>query len=177
MWDKIFGTEIDTSGQPSSTDESFFCSRLLNWGHWSFFGFVLCSIMYELNLPLWSPFLLVFVIWILLLDGVLVIFPPGPGDHIDDNDVDKVFVVGLSRTGTTSITEALNQLGLHVHHFCGPLVSNVQTTPTVNQTYSDAFDGHTDIATILVMDELVQMYPNARFIHTLRPKEEWCNAM
>ena len=40
MWDKIFGTEIDTSGQPSSTDESSFCSRLLNWGHWSFFGFV-----------------------------------------------------------------------------------------------------------------------------------------
>ena len=31
-------------------------------------------------------------------------------------------VIGLSRTGTTSITEALNNIGICTHHFCGPLV-------------------------------------------------------
>ena len=184
LWDTICGTEINTCGDQKSVVDSplgssSYSSRVLNWVHWSFAVVLLCSLMFELGLPLWSPFLLVVVVWILLLDGMLVIFPPPTDDSSDnsDNNVNKVFVVGLSRTGTTSITEALNQLGLRVHHFLPHLVKNVQTKPTVNQKYSDAFDGHTDIATILVMDELAQLYPNARFIHTLRPKEEWCNAM
>ena len=47
------------------------------------------------------------VAWLLLLDGTLVIAPPRTRALAGR----KVFVVGLSRTGTTSIAVALHQLG------------------------------------------------------------------
>ena len=104
---------------------------------------------------------------------MLIIFPP-----LKKVQPNKIFVIGLSRTGTTSITEALNMLGFNVHHFCSQLVQNINSNiHKVNQNYSDRLDGHTDIATILVMEELASIYPNARFIHTIRPKNEWCQAM
>ena len=185
IWDKLFNTEINKSGQPTtdSTTSKGRTTRLISTSssaalflRWSFGGFILLTLLSELNLPLWLTYVAGIIIWILLLDGMLVIFPPPRRDAKEQPK--KVFVIGLSRTGTTSITEALNHLGLHVHHFCGPLVSNVTTsTPTVNSNYSDFLDGHTDIATILVMEDLAKLYPSARFIHTLRNKQEWCKAM
>ena len=172
IWDNLCGTELTQDGRGRKT------SRFANTTAAAIVkGCCLVSAVVqcvdEFEYSLWWCVLCIFLLWIALLDGALVIFPP---ERI--RSAKKVFVVGLSRTGTTSITEALNILGLRVHHFCAPLVSNISTGhPTVNRAYSDAFDGHTDIATILVMEELSELYPNCKFIHTVRKKEEWSRAM
>lgn len=99
--------------------------------------------------------------------------------------------------GTTSITEALNQLEFHTHHFCAPMVklerrpsatapsaamrdgaaAQAGYTPRLVQRYSDAFDGQTDLAPVLVLEQLLHVYPTAKFVYTTRPVEEWASAM
>ena len=50
------------------------------------------------------------LIYIFLVDGLLVIYPYRKKKEIEQ---EKVFVIGLSRTGTTSITEALNIININ----------------------------------------------------------------
>lgn len=86
----------------------------------------------------------------------------------------KVFGLGLSRTGTRSLTAALQVLGYDVEHY-----------PTDKQTLDDlvkgnyAFqildgcDGITDITVAPYFVELDAIYPDAKFILTVRDKEGW----
>lgn len=95
----------------------------------------------------------------------------------------KVFVVGLSKTGTTSVGNALALLGYRrmnwkdvrsrqlVHSFMhGEHGSLIELTK-----YYDAFE---DLPWPFMYEELAEMYPDAKFILSLRKDEQtWLRSM
>lgn len=90
----------------------------------------------------------------------------------------KVFGLGLSRTGTKSLTVALHLLGFNVAHY-----------PTDQESFAamargdgrfpllEHYDGLTDIVTIPFLAELDALYPGSRFVLTVRAKEDWLGSM
>ena len=86
----------------------------------------------------------------------------------------KVFGLGLSRTGTRSLTTALHVLGWDTIHY-----------PTDAQSLADMrrgdgrfglleqYDGITDITTIPFFREIDRAYPDAKFILTQRDAASW----
>jgi hypothetical protein len=73
----------------------------------------------------------------------------------------KILGIGLSRTGTTSLTSALELLGFHSIHYPTSLEQIV------------AHAGATDITVSLTYRELDKQFPGSRFIVTMRPLEPW----
>jgi hypothetical protein len=92
--------------------------------------------------------------------------------------INKIFGIGLSRTGTKSLTEALRILGFSIAHY-----------PTDKKTYQELIsheedfsllnrmDGITDITVLPYYMSLDKKYPNSKFILTCREKESWLAAM
>ena len=78
----------------------------------------------------------------------------------------KIFGIGLSRTGTTTLNHVLNQWGFNTIHY-----------PNQNELWSIHNDGATDIPVIPVYKELDKKFPNSKFIYTIRDKEEWLNSI
>ena len=90
----------------------------------------------------------------------------------------RVFVVGLSRTGTTSISQALSLLGYHPYHSLPPLLTwKDHKLLGFDEYWANAYDAHTDLPTALVFKQLAHAYPNAKFILTQRAPEKWAAAM
>jgi hypothetical protein len=115
------------------------------------------------------------VLYLLVASGHVVV---APARRRHRGLLPKVFCVGLSRTGTTSMTVALDALGYAVYHFCAPLV-DLAAPPgqRLRRRYADCFDAHTDFAPALVYRELAAAYPTARFVLTTRDPAEWGRAM
>jgi Sulfotransferase domain len=76
----------------------------------------------------------------------------------------KIFGIGLSRTGTTSLTFAFSQLGLRAHHF------------PRNRELIAAADAATDTPVAAWYRELDVMYPGSKFILTLRRLPVWLDS-
>jgi len=76
----------------------------------------------------------------------------------------KVFGVGLSRTGTVSLTTALKRLGYRARHY-----------PNLFQVIelSKKLDALTDTPVIVYMETLDRLWPDARFVLTVREEETW----
>ena len=93
----------------------------------------------------------------------------------------KIFGIGLSRTGTTSLTVALNQAKFPAYHALPHILKwslhNVSAPPTLNKWWADAYVGHTDIQASVVFKELAIMYPTAKFVYNRRPPEKWGDSM
>jgi len=85
-----------------------------------------------------------------------------------------VFVTGLSRTGTSSITSALERLGYRTIHW-PPLVAlgQGQTIELEWPWWMEQYDAFTDIPVTAFYKDLDKLYPNSKFIETTRPKHEW----
>jgi hypothetical protein len=84
-----------------------------------------------------------------------------------------VFGVGLSKTGTTSLNDALGMLGYRAFHL--PPVADapggrIRFRP---EWWAYKYDAWTDISASLVFAELWRTFPNARFIYTRRDMEGW----
>jgi hypothetical protein len=92
--------------------------------------------------------------------------------YYPDSKAFKVFGLGLSRTGTTSLNRALQLLDLRVYHWRFPLSGNLLML-------EDAYlcDGITDINAAFMMEPLFHMFPNARFVYTTRPVDQWVAAV
>jgi hypothetical protein len=73
----------------------------------------------------------------------------------------KIFGIGLSRSGTTSLTEALKVLGY----------SAVHSPTTMGQIRRH--DAATDTTVADNFERLDQFFPGSKFIHTIRRKEDW----
>lgn len=73
----------------------------------------------------------------------------------------KVFGVGLSRTGTTSLTKALRMLGYRTVHF-----------PTSDEQIR-RHDAATDASVAYRFEELDRAYPGSKFILTVRDEAAW----
>lgn len=75
----------------------------------------------------------------------------------------KIFGIGLGKTGTTSLCEALAILGYRAIHL--PKLS-----------YMDVFDAAADLNVAIAYKELDIKYPGSKFILTERPIEEWVDS-
>lgn len=94
------------------------------------------------------------------------------------DEINKIFGIGLSRTGTKSLTAALIKLGFKIVHY-----------PTDRKTYQELisklndfsllknFDGITDITIVPYFVQLDNQYPKSKFILTGRDKESWLASM
>ncbi len=86
----------------------------------------------------------------------------------------KVFGIGLSRTGTRSLTTALCTLGFDVAHYpCDPgtyqaLMDGKAAFPLLTDR-----DGITDITVAPYYEELDLAWPGAKFILTVRDEPSW----
>lgn len=92
--------------------------------------------------------------------------------------MNKIFGIGLSHTGTNSLTAALNLLGIKTIHW-----------PVDRQTYLELSSGNyrlsllehyqciTDITTVPFYPQFDRVYPGSKFILTFREKESWLRRM
>jgi hypothetical protein len=100
----------------------------------------------------------------------------------------KVFCIGLNKTGTRSLHDALQLLGLRSMHWGGPdLATAVQRGPEIQAAVEralhegrpllddlDEADAYSDIRALSEhFDVLDRQYPGSRFILTTRPLDEW----
>lgn len=76
----------------------------------------------------------------------------------------KVFGIGLSKTGTKSMSVALRILGYKVVHSPGPRVDLRKV------------DAALDTPIAVRFEELYQMFPGSKFILTERPISEWLSS-
>ncbi|MEM7184404.1 MAG: sulfotransferase, partial [Spirochaetota bacterium] len=90
----------------------------------------------------------------------------------------KIFGIGLSRTGTKSLTKALRAMGYEITHYPKDRVTYEELVHGFDElTILKSHEGITDITTAAIYPQLDQIYPNSKFILTIRPKEEWLDAM
>lgn len=85
-----------------------------------------------------------------------------------------VFGLGLSRTGTRSLTAALHVLGIDTVHY--PIDEDslrAMTSGKLDFQLMESFDGITDITTAPYYRDLDQRYPDAKFVLTVRDEEGW----
>lgn len=81
-----------------------------------------------------------------------------------------VFGIGLSRTGTVSLNSALNELGIISKHFIFyPMSTNI---PYIYLALKEAFAA-TDIPISANYKKIDKLYPNSKFILTIREIESW----
>lgn len=86
----------------------------------------------------------------------------------------KIFGLGLSRTGTRSLTAALHVIGIDtVHYPIDDDTFRALTTGQLDFELLDAFDGITDITVSPYYAQLEQMHPDAKFVLTTRDEETW----
>lgn len=94
--------------------------------------------------------------------------------------VKKVFGIGLSRTGSTSLAEALTMLGYRTIHFPADPVTQREYSrffadpgQTLTLSLLDRYDAITDTPLARVYQQLDRAYPGSKFIWTIREKESW----
>ena len=73
----------------------------------------------------------------------------------------KVFGIGLSKTGTTSLNDALNLLGI-------PSIHLPRSLEQIQE-----FDGATDTPIALAYKKLDLLYPGSKFVLTIREPKSW----
>jgi Sulfotransferase domain len=92
----------------------------------------------------------------------------------------KVFGIGLSRTGTTSLTVALKGLGYRAAHFPSDddtrreVTAHVRAgTGPIELTILKELDALTDTPISCVYEGLDSGYPGSKFILTVRDRSSW----
>ncbi len=92
--------------------------------------------------------------------------------------INKIFGIGLSRTGTTSLAEALNLLGIKTIHFPSDL-KTFEELKSGNYRLSilETYQGATDISVAPFYAQLDKIYPNSKFILTVRDPDSWISSV
>ena len=75
--------------------------------------------------------------------------------------MNKIFIIGLPRTGTTSVCAAMLELGFRVAH-----------TAYTDRSFIEA-QVIADTPIFCDYQDLDKAYPNAKFIHLARPMDKW----
>lgn len=90
----------------------------------------------------------------------------------------KVFGIGLSRTGTKSLTMALNMLGINVVHYPDD-ETILQDLMAAKYDFSilNDYDGITDITVAPFYSQLDKLFPDSKFILTVRNKSCWLKSL
>lgn len=98
-------------------------------------------------------------------------------------DDSRIFGIGLSRTGTTSLNVALEMLSIKSMHLpvdeasMNDLFRFVQLRPrSMRMSILDTYDALTDTPACVMLEALDRAYPGSRFILTTREKESWLDS-
>ena len=87
----------------------------------------------------------------------------------------KLLCAGLSKTGTTSLYEALTALGYRSVHYdtvrLRDVVMGKNSLPNL-KVYDD-FDAVLDLPSAFFYEELLAAYPKSKIILTIRDEEKW----
>lgn len=79
----------------------------------------------------------------------------------------KIFGIGLSRTGTTSLAQVLTSIGINFIHY-----------PKTKEVLFDSKNGGGgDLPAVVYYKELDIKFPNSLFVYTIRDKEEWLDSV
>lgn len=84
----------------------------------------------------------------------------------------KIFGIGLSKTGTTTLARALGDLGLQVLDWLNPLTRELLSDDDLY-----LFDAFTDTPVAASFEKLYYRFSEAKFIYTTRPLEDWRRSM
>lgn len=90
---------------------------------------------------------------------------------------EKVFGIGLSRTGTTSLTEALRMLGYKAVHCPLSIVAFNGKGLKLNANIVAQFDAFTDSPVARMYRELDEAFPGSKFVLTTRQIDKWMGSM
>lgn len=90
----------------------------------------------------------------------------------------RVFGIGLNKTGTISLHEALEVLGYRSLHWGGPPIRKVvEDNAEAGRPLLTGIDEHDAFSDIFALSErfdvLDEQYPGSRFVLTTRPIEHW----
>jgi len=97
-------------------------------------------------------------------------------------DRPRVFGIGLNKTGTTSLHNALTMLGYESLHWGGPALrklveASIASGDPLLSRLDPGFDAFSDIQALSLNFELLdRQYPGSRFVLTVRPIEEWLDS-
>ncbi|MBE7436825.1 MAG: hypothetical protein HS115_00100 [Spirochaetales bacterium] len=90
----------------------------------------------------------------------------------------KVFGIGLGRTGTKSLSLALDVLGIIVIHYpISETIYQEMTSGNFQFSILQEFDGITDITVAAFFRELDELYPGSKFVLTVREEAGWLKSM
>jgi len=157
-------------------------AQLFEQGQLYFLGAILTVYMLAAVSFCWRPWRACFLLTassgliFAALNCGYVAFPPPPSELRRT----KIFGIGLSRTGTTSLTVALNQANVSTYHALPHILdwsSNPMKPLGVNKRWANAYDAVTDIQASLVFKELAELFPSALFVYNSRPADKWGRSM
>lgn len=98
--------------------------------------------------------------------------PDGPGTTVPG--LGKVFCVGLSRTGTASLCEALRILGFRSLHNPDP---RPMFKGDFHPAYMDQYDAFADISSAFFYRDFDREFPGSRFVLTVRDPAGWARSL
>jgi hypothetical protein len=84
----------------------------------------------------------------------------------------KIFGLGLSKTGTTSLHHALKRLGLKSVHY-----PHKKEIFVGDFSWMDDYDAVSDIPVAPYYPQLDKIYPGSKFILTVRAVDQWLQSM
>jgi hypothetical protein len=94
------------------------------------------------------------------------------------NEGARIFGIGLSRTGTSSLTRALEHLGYRTIHYPHDPVTLAELSNSVFRlTVLDEFAAVTDITASPYYAQFDSVYPGSKFVLTVREIEQWLASM
>lgn len=111
--------------------------------------------------------------------GPSISFFKGLFRRLSQTNKQKVFVIGFHKTGTTSLAKALVQLGYRV---CGSMNQIKDFKPAIHskndlfkmaQPLLSSYDVFEDTPWFVFYKELLNQFPDGKFILTIRPSEAW----
>jgi SAM-dependent methyltransferase len=93
-----------------------------------------------------------------------------------------VFCLGLTKTATSTLAEALGMLGIRCYHWGGPpawkaVVDALRAGELLTARLPDGWGAYADIGSLLSRYRLLDLqYPGSRFILTMRDEDAWINS-
>ncbi len=95
-----------------------------------------------------------------------------------ENNFNKLFGIGLSKTGTTSLGLALKQLGIRTIDFPhDPTTLRELEQAKYDLTILKKYDAVTDTPVVPYYPQLDALYPGSKFILTVRDKAGWLKSI
>ena len=89
---------------------------------------------------------------------------------------ERIFGIGLSKTGTTSLTRALQILGYQTNHFPFSALRHQAGELDMDVERLCRWDAATDSPIALFYQELEKKFPNGKFVLTVRNVDSWLNS-